>query len=509
MSGRRPVTSSLVVASALLALAPAPARAQEAMLDDHLQRPSSVVFHEKAILDRGFKYRDDYFMSVLSYRPRYPLRVMWRLASTGYALTVGSVSTSDFLLDQDARVRLPFASWFIGEFDFIQGEDYDERFLRATVEATILVPGTSGSPPSRILSFRDNTPPPWGLFVGGAGELNAFKEFDDIGLNVGYRNRIVGLKLEATLPEFKFNDKNRSGGKIEGTVAALLGQLELALTGSGPYFSAWGHWQPRVNGSFPEESLRQGSIEKARFGTELVVPVTRAFVIDIDWLGESTRKRRGFAGQPERDDRFAREAGQLWVEANLYLGDRIEADEVVSGRDRLREPTEEELELPWAERPPESRRGLGPELDREWVVPRDVLARTTPANWATTDVIDFGLFAQSIQEATSPRGGVGPLRRTRRFLRREVYGFAGYLLTLPGITPGLAVHPAAYVGYLDSVERASTFNIQTKRDHGVLAKLNGAIEYRFNDKAVAVFNATLRVDKLEFGGGNVQVVLRF
>ncbi|MEZ0228657.1 MAG: hypothetical protein ACAI25_08535 [Planctomycetota bacterium] len=495
----------------LVAVGASSARAQEALWDHHQQRPSNVIFHQRLIRDRSFDYNEDYFISLVSYRPRYPLRVLSRLASTGYALTVGSVSTSEFILDHEARIRLPFANWLIAEFDFSQNEDYDERYTRATGEAAFLIPGTGPSGVARPLQLITNTPPPWGLFVGGSCELNAFKEFDDAGVFLGYRNRFVGGRLDVIFPAAFYNEKNKQGGEIDGMPIALRGHFEVAFGEYGPYASVWFAWQPRVTGKFPQDGFRHAAIEKARGGFEVIVPYTRLIVFDLDVMAESTSKLRSFMTTPELDDRFDRDAAQAWLEMNLYIGEGREVtDEGAIEADR-REPSDDSLGRPWGARPPKERGGIGPELSsRGHVVPRDVLARTTPANWATTDVLELGVFGQYLDESTQPRGGLSSTPvQTARTLRRELYAYAGYLWTLPSLAEGLAFHPTIYAGYLFSRELERDPAEGTDRDEGFLAKLGTAVEYRFRDKVSFVGNLTFRLDSPEFGGGNVQVVFRF
>ncbi len=499
------------IAVVLIAVGASSAHGQEALLDDQLHRPSNVVFHQRLLRDRRFDYNEDYFLNVFSYRPRYPLRVVSRLASTGYALSIGSVSTSEFVLDQAARMRLPFANWLMGEFDFSQTEDWDERYVRATGDVTVLIPGTGPSDVAKPLQLLSNTPPPWGVFAGASGELNAFKEFVDAGIFLGYRNKFVGGRFDLLFPASFYNEKNKSGAELDGMPLAFLGNFEAAFGEYGPFASAWFGYQPRVTGKFPADGFRHAAIEKARGGFEVIVPFGRALVFDIDVVAESTGKLRSYTATPELDDRFRRDAGQVWLEANVYLGEGREVQDAGAIEADRREPSDDSLARPWGARPARERGGIGPELSsRGHVVPRDVLARTTPANWATTDVLELGLHGQYLHEYTQPRGGLSltPVQTARTF-RRELYAFVGYVLTLPSLAEGLAFHPALYVGYLLSKEVERDPTQARDRDEGILAKVNTAVEYRFRDNVSVVGNLTFRIDTPEFGGGNVQVIFRF
>ncbi|MGE0708523.1 MAG: hypothetical protein AB7N76_23170 [Planctomycetota bacterium] len=431
----------------LLALLPAPARAQQ----------DGAVFRGDEVQPRDFAYNDEYFVNVLNYRQRLSSR--WRLvdAAVAYDITAGSLRNDELYVNQRARLRLPFSDVLTGEYRFVQWEDYDARFQRHEVEllARVLRP-TMRLP---LLATVGRTPPPDGLFFGGQGVLEQRKERADMGLVLGYRNALLGARVDALAVDLFFNEKAKQNAEYTSRPYTLRATTWLDLLGGDLSLEGWFNAdlplrlvQPAVSGGqvFRYRQLRSGLNARWRARHDLRV--------DLELWLERTRKRRA-ANDPDplASDRTDREAGRATLQA--------------------------ELDVPalW-----------GPGASRE------------------ADTWFFTLHVHLLDETTRrPRAAL--LEHKDEARRREAYAEVGYVLALPSPSDHyrLGVRVSGIAGFLSHRDVRPLAQRRVIEDL-VIGKLCGGLEVGFRqDQASAFFQLTWRVDDQTFGGGNVQVQMTF
>lgn len=414
-----------------------------------------ATFRFDEIEPRDFDYNDEYFLGVLNYTQRLSHRWTYEDAAVGYSVTAGSVSSADLYLDQRAKVRFPLSDVFSVEYRYVEWEDYDARFQRHEVEALVrLLREDFSLPLSQTLG---HTPPADGLFFGGQGVLNAEKEFADLGLVLGYRNRVWGLRCDALAPDFFFNGKNSERGEYTSGPYTLRTKGWLSLFGGDLKLEAWTNHDLPLNLVLPERSgglvFRYRQV-RAGFNARWTPRYDLRF--DLRVRTEWTRKRR-VAQDPDPllSDRLNREAFRLDLQSEFDVASL------------------------WGE-------GASRAKDT-WI---------------------FSLQVHLLNELTRrPRQ---PLNRDT-LRRNEAYAEVSYLLAIPSPGPEyrFALRASAIAGFLswrDVAPRLDRHRVTEK----LLCKLAGGLEVGFlDDRANAYLQMTWRADDQTFGGGNVQVQFSF
>jgi len=89
-----------------------------------------AVFRGDEIDPRDYEYNDEYFLNVLSYQLPPFWRETWNQGKRGYRLTIGSVRSDEFYLQQELKVHLDLTEELEFQFDLIEDEDFDTRYRR-------------------------------------------------------------------------------------------------------------------------------------------------------------------------------------------------------------------------------------------------------------------------------------------------------------------------------------------------------------------------------------------
>ncbi|HBP23685.1 MAG TPA: hypothetical protein DEA08_38645 [Planctomycetes bacterium] len=421
-----------------------------------LAQDEGAVFRFDEIEPRRHEYNDEYFLNIFNYRKRLTHRWPLRDAALYYDITAGSLRNDELYLEQRAKVRLPFTDHINAEFRFLEWEDYDQRFQRAEVELLFRVLRPDLRLP--LTQTIGHTPPADGLFFGGTGLLDSDKEFADIGLVAGYRNLIGGLRVDAIAPDFFFNGKAKQGQEYtsEPYTLRLTGWLD--LLGGDLRLRGW--YNNDLSTRLVQPTVRGGShfhYRQQRAGFSIRWRARHDLRLELEAWGERTRKRRRSPNDPDPlvTDDLNREAARF-----VFQG--------------------------------------------EW----DVMPLLGQTASRVNDTVLFGVFTQLFNEITRRPGA--PF--TKEVLRRnESYAELGYVLALPSPGPNyrFGLRASAFAGFLswrDVNPQAQRHRVTEK----FLAKLAGGFEIGFRDDlASAFFQMTWRVDDQTFGGGNVQVQMRF
>lgn len=426
----------------------------------HAQQ-EGATFRFDELDPREFEYNDEYFINVLNYTQRITHRWKFEDASLGYSITAGSLRNDELYLDQRAKVRLPFSNFLTAEYRYVEWEDYDARFQRHEVEALVRLLREDFSLP--LLETTGRTPPADGLFFGGQGVLDADKEFADIGLVLGYRNRVFGVRFDALSPDFFYNEKNRERAEFTSSPYTLRTTAWLNLFGGDVQLEAWYNHElptrvvlPLRNGGtvFRYRQLRSGF--KARWTPRYDLR------FDLRVRAERTRKRR----RAEDPDPDPTEGAPLSYRLNREAF-------------RLNLQSEFDVAPLWGE-----------------------TASRPHDTWV------FSLQVHLLNELTRrPRT---PLERDT-LRRQETYAEIAYLLSIPSPSDDyrFAIRVSGLAGFLSwrDVRPGIDKHRVTEK---FLAKLAGGFEVGFReDRASAFFQMTWRVDDQSFGGGNVQVQMSF
>ena len=414
-----------------------------------------ATFRFDEIAPRDFEYNDEYFISVLNYTQRLSHRWTYEDAAVGYTVTAGSLSSDELYLYQRAKVRFPLSDLLSVEYRYVEWEDYDARFQRHEVEALVRLLREDFSLP--LGQTLGQTPPADGLFFGGQGVLDAEKEFADIGLVLGYRNRTWGLRCDALAPDFFFNSKNGERAEYTSGAYTLRTKGWLSLCGGDLKLEAWSNHDLPLNLVLPERSgglvFRYRQV-RAGFNARWTPRYDLRF--DLRLRAEQTQKRRNAQDpDPLLSDRVDREALRLDVQSEFDVGSL------------------------W---------GAG---------------ASSP-----TDTWVFSLQVHLFNELTRrPRQ---PLNRDT-LRRQETYAEVAYLLAIPSPGPAyrFALRASALAGFLSWRDVAPRLN-RHRVTEKLLCKLAGGFEVGFlKDRATAYFQFTWRADDQTFGGGNVQVQFSF
>ena len=399
---------------------------------------------------RGFDYHDEYFISYLSFRPRLTHRWLWRDASVGYFTTVGSLRSTEFYIDQFARVRVPFSDGFTGEYRLVQTEDYDSRYLRNEVEVVLrwLRPPEL-MPLSETLGY---TPRPDGLFLGASAMLEASKEFVDAGAILGYATAHSGVRFDAVLPDVTYNEKNDELAEYTEQPLTLRARLRTDLPNSGLRLRAWVMDDLPLRLVLPQREDLVFRYRKLTAGGAAFWEPREGLRFDLEVQGEETRKRFRYLTQAKPDADFRRRA----------------------------------------------LRGIAQfELDVEPVF---------GARASRQDLLFGTLFLHHVDETTLRSDFV-----RERLRRDEAYGELGYLLALPTPFPSweVGVRAATQMGVLSQRDVRPDIDKHTVGQK-FLVKVGVGVEANSREeRASFLVQATIRVDDPSFGGANAQVLLRF
>ncbi|MCA8925462.1 MAG: hypothetical protein KDD82_26880 [Planctomycetes bacterium] len=414
-------------------------------------RVGRAEFRGDELEPRGFEYHDEYFISYLSFRPRLSYRWQWRDAAIGYATTVGSLRATEFYLDQRVRLRIPFSDELTGEYRLIQTEDYDARYTRNEVEVVVRAFRPARlAPLSQTLGF---TPMPDGLFFGATAELQAAKEFVDVGGVLGYATANSGIRLDVVRPDVLYNEKNDENGEFTEAPTTVRLSARSDLPESMVRVRAWASYDLPLQLSLPQ---RDGGLvfryRQFTAGGAVFWEPWQGFRVDLEVQGEASRKTWDYASgaQPNRDLRRSALLGvaQFELDAEPFLGARASRGDLLFG----------------------------------------------------------SIFYHWLDEQVGRSDGVEiELRRS------EAYAELGYLLALPTPLPGWegGARAATQIGMLSERDVRPDDAKHTVGEK-LLAKVGIGLEANSRGgRAGFLVQATIRVDDPSFGGANAQVILRF
>ena len=154
-------------------------------------------FRTETVQDRTFDYTDTYFLDVLTFLPPEDWQEEWDASASGYRLTVGSVRTNEFYLDEQMRVEADVTRWLRARIHLFQREDFDSRYTRLL---------TGGD-----INLTDR------FSLGSYTTLLPEKEEMDIAFVASYVvDRSDYLSLSINLVDALFNEKSDSNDRIGG-----------------------------------------------------------------------------------------------------------------------------------------------------------------------------------------------------------------------------------------------------------------------------------------------------
>lgn len=257
---------------------------------------AQTPFRGDEIEDRDFKYTEDYFLTVLSYRLPYEWRAGWPWVDSGFQGTAGSLRASEFYVSNEARIRPRIGRGFRFHFRYDEKEDFDSRYRRVElgIERDI----------ARGLSAE--------LF----GEILPEKAGDDVGLAIWWRpGPRKYLRLSGILPDVIYNRKSDEGDYARKP-------WTLCLEGEADLSDAWTAGFI-VQENFPLELERPADglvfrYRQFKARAHLEHRLRGGAEIAIDGALEDTRKAYRYAADPGRD--FHRFAGDGGIEVRHRLG---------------------------------------------------------------------------------------------------------------------------------------------------------------------------------------------
>lgn len=420
-----------------------------------LASPAQAIWRFDEIGPRRWDYNDEYFINVFNYRPRLTHRWQFRDAALGYAITAGSLRTDELYVEQRAIVRLPWGDQLHGQYAFEEWEDYDNRYQRSEVEILFRFMRPEFRVP--LTSTLGWTPPADGLFFGGWGLLDADKEFADLGLIAGYAEERWGLRLEAFAPDFFFNGKNKEQGEYTSEPYTLGVRGWAKLLNDDLRVSLWFRDDLPLRVVLPE---RQGGLtfryRQLRAGADLAWRASHDLRFDLEVWMERTRKRRRAPNDPDPfgTDDVNRQAMKIYAVGELDVGTLLE------------KPSRE------------------------------------------SDVVFFGVHVHLLDEVTKRLNA--PLMK-QTLHRYESYAEVGYVMALPSPSKNFTfgARLSASAGFLSWRDvRPEIFKHRVTEKLLVKASIGAEVTF-FGDVGYGFFQFTFRADDQTFGGGNVQITMRF
>ncbi|GIX49769.1 MAG: hypothetical protein KatS3mg131_3980 [Candidatus Tectimicrobiota bacterium] len=232
------------------------------------------AFRGDEVEDRDFRYRDDYFLNVFSTRHLTSSDALWGAAARGYRLAMGSVTSDEFFLDQEARFEVALLPGLALHYRFVQAEDYDSRYLRHAVG----------------LSYRTTQ----ALTAYGFTRLNGFKEDIDAGGGLRVTAGPLDLDLGFVFPQAFLNLKSRTEARFEKQAFGLGGVATLALA------PRW-HLTLRLFRTFPLELEKPReallfSFRRLAYGASVAYHFHPTRSLRLALYGEDAVKVRQFSG---------------------------------------------------------------------------------------------------------------------------------------------------------------------------------------------------------------------
>lgn len=425
-------------------------------------RPAAAEFRGDEIEPRRFKYSDDYFINVFSYRQRLthrwrwaeadrvPRRWFWSDTAVGYDITAGSLTNDNLFVDQGAIVRLPVTDFATGEYRFVEGEDYDARYRRNEVELLFRVLRPAGSTP--LLETLGRTPVEDGLFFGGSGVLDAYKEHADIGLILGWRGEALGARLDVVRPDFFYNGKAEFDSEYSQEPLTLRGKLGGRLAGADLEWLGWVGYDLPLRLEVPVPDALTFRYRKLVGGVAARWTIAEGLRVDLDASGELSRKSRRATSVDDDTERAA---------LMVYVAGEVDVTPAVASSSR------------------------------------------------PFDVVLLGVNVHAFDERTDDLATPGIT--DQRLRRGEAYAEVGYVLGLPSPHDqlGLGLRAATQNGFA-ALRDERPFEGKHSVGEKFLSKLGLGLEATFRDgQAYGFIQFTFRLDDQTFGGGNAQVMLTF
>lgn len=451
----RPLSLALLAGALLFAAQPAAAAPMGPFPDPGARFRFDEVELRPYDLD-GF----DYYLNVASYTPRLLFRWMWddgwEDAAVGYTITAGSLTSDDLYVDQRARVRLPFTDFLSAQYEYVESEDFDGRYRLSTVQLLFRFFRPADRAP--LTATPGWTPRADGLFFGGTGVLDRFKEFADIGWTLGYRNNWFGVRGDLLRPDYFFNVKADGEAEFSGTdPMTLSGQTWFALLGGALRLHGWWVETLPFELEIPEQDALRLRWRKRRVGGRIAWHVAPGWRADLTVWGENLLRDK-------RED----------LDSDPLARDDTERDVV---------------------------RGL---LQIEHDVPTLIASGSLPA-----DTILFGIWAQHLDERTERP--LLPAERRKIVRRGEAYVDLAYVLALPTFHQqvGWGVRLGTTTGFLSIRDVDPVLN-RHRVSERFLSKINAGLELHFRGgHGFALLQLTWFASDNTFGGGNAQVQMTF
>ena len=254
-------------------------------------------FRGDEIDDRNFKYTNEYFLNVFSFRHLTSSDDIWTAHTKGYRLAMGSTTSDEFFLDHEAKVDAELGARTTLHYRFVQAEDYDSRFVRNLV-------GLSHSF-SRVIGAYGYT------------QLNGFKADIDAGGGLLITTAPVKLNLGFAFPQALLNTKSETGERFERQAFGL------GLAATVPVTDRW-TVSVRLFENFPlvlERPQEALTFRFRRFVYGLGIEGRLDATSRIRWAvyGENTAKEREFSaprsGDNTRVSRFALRSSLVYSRA--------------------------------------------------------------------------------------------------------------------------------------------------------------------------------------------------
>ncbi len=194
--------------------------------------------------DRDFKYRDETFLNIFSYRQPLESIQPWLAADGGTRLALGSLSKKVFWMENEIKVKAPFSEHFSFTSHVRQGVDFDTSYtqIQGRAEWDIL-PGISAAAPGILNTNK-------GRIAGGLAGVLRDPERD-----------IDFVQLSWVRSHLLFNEKEDVLGK--STISDYPDTVEFQAQGN---FFGCGTTTFRAANQFPSRIrfVEMGRIERFR-----------------------------------------------------------------------------------------------------------------------------------------------------------------------------------------------------------------------------------------------------
>lgn len=237
-------------------------------------------FRGDEIDDRNFRYADEYFLNVLSFRHLSSSDAIWTAHTKGYRLALGSVTSNEFFLDQEAKFDVELGANIALHYRFVQAEDYDSRYFRHLVG----------------LSYRfSDVVRPYAYT-----QLSGFKEDIDVGGGLLMAVKPVQLNLGFVFPQAFLNTKSRTDERFERQAVGL------GLVATLPVADRW-KITVRLFQNFPLEleaprEARTFQFRRFVYGTDIAYRIDATSGLRWAVHGEDTEKEREFLAPQNVDN---------------------------------------------------------------------------------------------------------------------------------------------------------------------------------------------------------------